>query len=76
MVTGADRIELTVDGQDFVVRARPDEPGVYDFAWLTGPPDYGFMSARSDAGPMSRTEQEEAIRNFLAQVNPATGYIE
>jgi hypothetical protein len=57
------------------VRLRPDEPGVYDFAWLAAPRGYGFTSARSDGSAMSHTEMEEAIRRFLAQVDLDTGPI-
>lgn len=64
---------LLVDGHEFLVRPRPDEPGVYDVDWRTGPPDYGFTSA---GGTLSPAELEAAIRNFLAQVDPETGYIE
>jgi hypothetical protein len=39
---------MTVDGHDFLIPARADEPGVYDVRWLTGPVDYGFTAARSD----------------------------
>lgn len=56
--------------------SRPHSPGVYDFDWLSGPRGYGFMSARSDHRPMSQAEVEEAIRGFLAQIDPVTGYIE
>jgi hypothetical protein len=71
-----DVVRVTVDGHDFLVRARTGEPGVYDFDWLTGPRDYGFSVARSDRSPMSRPEAEESIRDFLTQINPATGYID
>ena len=67
---------MTVDGQDFLMRARTEEAGVYDFEWLTGPHGYGFTVARSDRSTMSTHEAEEAIRDFLAQINPATGYID
>lgn len=66
---------VTVEGHDFLVREREGEPGVSDFEWLTGPADYGFTSAGSGRSPITRSEAEEAIRNFLAQVDPATGYI-
>jgi hypothetical protein len=69
-------IVMTVDGQDFLMRARTGEPGVYDFDWLTGPPGYGFTAAGYGRSAMGPREAEEAIRNFLAQVDPATGYIE
>lgn len=70
-------IRVEVDGQLFEVQARPDRPGQYDFAWLSGPnPDYGFSSASSDGSPMRVSDFEAAIRNFIAQVDPETGYIE
>ncbi|MGS2614879.1 hypothetical protein ACVCAH_10170 [Micromonospora sp. LZ34] len=64
---------LTVDGQDFRVRARAEEPSGYDFDWLNGPHDYGF--GLSGPAAMSRPEMERAIRDFLAQIDPATGYL-
>jgi hypothetical protein len=64
---------VVVNGQEFRVRPRPDEPGVYDFDWRTGPPDYGFTSG---GGTLTPAEVEAAIRNFLEQVDPRTGYIE
>jgi hypothetical protein len=67
---------MTVDGQDFLVRARAEEPGVYDFEWLTGPRGYGFTGAASDRSTLSPREAEAAIRGFLAQINPVTGYID
>ncbi|MEU4640939.1 hypothetical protein [Micromonospora sp. NPDC023814] len=66
---------VTVDGQDFRVGVRAGEPGTYDFDWLSGPHEYGFGLPRSDGCAMSRPEMEEAIRNFLAQIDPATGYL-
>jgi hypothetical protein len=71
-----DPVVMTVDGQDFRVRARTGEPGVYDFDWLSGPHDYGFTSAGGDRTPLTPQEAEEHIRGFLAQINPATGYID
>ncbi|MEV8375283.1 hypothetical protein AB0P21_21290 [Kribbella sp. NPDC056861] len=71
-------VELEVDGQVFEVRYRADGSGHYDFDWLNGPnPGYGFSSkSAGDAEPRSQAELEEAIRNFLKQVDPVTGYIE
>ena len=69
-------LTLTVDGERFVVRARPDQPGTYDIAWLTGPHDYGFTSATYDRSAMSRSALEEAIRDFLDRVDPTTGYLD
>jgi hypothetical protein len=74
---GSVRFEVEVDGQLFEVRARSGKPGQYDFVWLSGPnPGYGFSSASSDGADRTRAELEESIRGFLAQVDPATGYIE
>jgi hypothetical protein len=68
-----DPVMMTVDGQDFRVRARVEEPGVYDFDWLTGPHDHGFTTANGVRAPLTPEQAEEHIRTFLAQVNPATG---
>ncbi|MER7420346.1 hypothetical protein ABT346_26785 [Micromonospora peucetia] len=70
-----DPIMVTVDGQDFRVRVRAGKPGTYDFNWLSGPHDYGFGLSRSDGYAMSLPEMEEAIRDFLSQIDPATGYL-
>jgi hypothetical protein len=70
-----DPVMLTVDGQDFRVRERAEEPGGYDFDWLNGPHDYGFGISRSDGAPMTRPEMADTIRDFLAQIDPATGYL-
>ena len=70
-------LELTVDGERFEVSADPDQPGLYHYAWLSGRhPGYGFSGRRSDHGDGMTAEHEEAIRSFLAQVNPVTGYID
>jgi hypothetical protein len=71
-----DPVMMTVDGQDFRIGARAEEPGVYDFDWLNGPHDYGFGSAKSDGSAMTLPEMEKAIRGFLTQIDPTTGYIE
>ena len=71
-----DPVVMTVDGQDFRIRARAEEPGVYDIDWLSGPHDYGFTSAVGDRAPITPQEAVEHIRGFLVQINPATGYID
>ncbi|HSV38618.1 MAG TPA: hypothetical protein VLI04_07640 [Nocardioidaceae bacterium] len=69
------RIEL--DGQLFDVVTHPDAPGRVAFTWVSGPnAGYGFVSQTSDAEPMSAHHQEAAIRSFLAQVDPDTGYVD
>jgi hypothetical protein len=68
---------MTVDGQQFEVATRPDQPGRYDVTWISGPdPGYGFSSATSDGRALSAVQLERGIRNFLAQVEPETGYLE
>ncbi|GAA0433518.1 hypothetical protein Acor_07690 [Acrocarpospora corrugata] len=70
-------VRVEVDGEVFDVVARGDRPGQYDYAWISGPnPGYGFGSARSDGGASTMADHEAAIRSFLAQVDPETGYIE
>ncbi len=78
VVAAAERpVRVEVDGQLFEVRTRQDRPGQYDFAWVSGPNrGYGFTSASSDGSTMSMGDFEGAIRRFLAQVDPETGYIE
>lgn len=70
-----DPVLMTVDGQDFRIRERAEEPGVYDFDWLSGPQDYGFGLSGYDGSAMNLPEMEAAIREFLAQIDPATGYL-
>ncbi|WP_346538588.1 hypothetical protein [Micromonospora sp. DPT] len=70
-----DPIVMTVDGQNFRMRQRAETPGEYDFDWLSGPHDYGFRITRADGYAMTLPEMEEAIRNFLAEIDPATGYL-
>jgi hypothetical protein len=70
-----DPIMMIVDGQDFRIRERAEKPGEYDFDWLSGPHDYGFGITRADGSAMTLPEMEEAIRNFLAEIDPATGYL-
>ncbi len=70
-----DRVTMTVDGQEFGIRTRADEPATYDFDWLNGPHDYGFALSGAAGRAMSVPEMEEAIRDFLAEIDPATGYL-
>ncbi len=70
-----DPVTMTVDGQEFRIRTRADEPGTYDFDWLSGPHDYGFTLSGGAGWAMSVPEMEEAIRDFLAEIDPATGYL-
>lgn len=70
-------VRVEVDGEVFDVVARGDRPGQYDYTWTSGPnPGYGFGSASSDGRASTMADHEAAIRNFLSQVDPETGYIE
>jgi ABC-type phosphate/phosphonate transport system substrate-binding protein len=67
---------LEIDGEVFEVTTRPELPGQVDVAWLSGPnPDYGFSSRRS-SGRHTDAELRDQIRDFLADINPETGYLE
>jgi hypothetical protein len=70
-------IHLEVDGEVFTVAARTGRPGQYDYTWISGrDPEYGFTSARSDGQPSTKAEHMAAIRSFLAQIDPETGYLD
>ena len=63
---------LEVDGELFAVREGGDGGTAYD--WLSGPnAGYGFGSSGSPS--RSAEEHREAIRTFLALIDPATGYV-
>ncbi len=68
---------LDVEGQEFAVRVVMDPVTGYadsSYTWLSGPHDgYGF----STGGPSnpSLDEHRQAARDFLAMVDPTTGYI-
>jgi hypothetical protein len=69
---------LEVDGEQFEVRVVANPATGYTdtgYTWLTGPnPGYGFGGG---AGPNPSTEDHrQRIRNFLAMIDPETGYIE
>ena len=64
---------LEVDGEMFSL--RPGDFGGTDYAWLSRPtPGYGF--SMSPTPNLSLDEHMENIRDFLAMVDPTTGYIE
>jgi hypothetical protein len=70
---GVRSLTLEVDGEVFVLRSN--EFGGTDYAWLSGPnPGYGF--GVSPTPNLSLDKHMENIRGFLADVDPATGYIE
>jgi hypothetical protein len=64
---------LEVDGEMFAL--RPGTFGGTGYTWLSGPnPGYGF--SMSPTPNLSLDEHRKMIRDFLAMVDPATGYIE
>jgi hypothetical protein len=68
---------MVVDGEQFDVSERDGEPGIFDFRWTSGPNErYGFGSAGHGGRGIPDGELEDAIRNFLSQVDPSTSYIE
>jgi hypothetical protein len=65
-------LTLDVDGELFAVRESGGGGTAYD--WLSGPNEgYGFGSSGSPT--RSAEQHRESIRTFLAQIDPATGYI-
>jgi predicted ester cyclase len=69
---GAGSVTLEVDGELFAV--RPDGRGGTGYTWLSGPNEgYGF--GESPARDRSPDEHRASIRAFLAQIDPATGYL-
>ena len=67
---------LEVDGELFEVTTRLDIPGQVHLSWLTGPnAQYGFSSRRS-SGVHTDDELRDQIRDFLANINPETGYLD
>ncbi|MET4610417.1 hypothetical protein ABIC28_001395 [Rhodococcus sp. PvR044] len=81
---------LTVDGEVFAAKLRPEEPGACDYDWVSGPnKGYGFSSFQwvaypsiqdragspSALEPITVDEHRESIRDFLSQINPETGYL-
>ena len=65
-------IRLEVEGEVFAI--GPDNRGGTDYTWLNGPnPGYGF--GLSPARDLSLDEYRENIREFLAGIDPTTGYL-
>ncbi|MET7680396.1 hypothetical protein [Streptomyces sp. NPDC005423] len=77
MVATDEPFRISVDGEEFEVRQPQDSPGTYHFTWLTGPdPQYGFGFRSHPPVRVDRAELEEAVREFLSQVDTGTGFIE
>ena len=67
---------MVVDGEHFDVTELASEPGVYELRWVSGPNEgYGFATMKYGGEGHTGAELEDAIRNFLSQVDPTTGYI-
>ena len=68
----APSVTIEVDGEVFAV--RPDKQGGTAYTWLSGPnPGYGF--GLSPTRNLSRDEHRSNIRDFLVDIDPATGYL-
>lgn len=64
---------LEVDGEQFAVRS--DEYGGTDYTWVSGRnPGYGFTE--SPTQHRSLEEHRAAVRAFLADIDPVTGFLE
>lgn len=72
---GRERL-LTVGGEGFRVRLRPrhGELYEYDYDWLTGS-NYGYGFGVSGPFEQSDDDHRAQIRHFLADIDPATGYL-
>ncbi|MBP3949434.1 hypothetical protein [Corynebacterium sp. Marseille-P3884] len=65
---------LTVDGEQFRVRQSGRFKCHYD--WLTGAnPGYGFAGGTYPPSTLTDEDHIEAIRDFLADIDPNTGYL-
>jgi len=65
-------VTLEVDGEVFAV--RPNQHGGSDYDWVSGPnPGYGF--GVSPTRDLSLDEHRANIRDFLADIDPGTGYL-
>jgi hypothetical protein len=63
---------VDVDGEEFTVRRGWGGGTVYD--WVSGPnKGYGFGSSETSSRPAE--QHRDAIRAFLAGVDPTTGYL-
>ncbi len=66
---------MEVDGEVF--EASAGQTGSDEYTWITGSnAGYGFCSPSSDREPSTLAAHEDAIRDFLSTVDPATGYTE
>jgi hypothetical protein len=69
-------VVLTVDGEIFRALADTQQPGAWHLTWVSGPnAGYGFTTRRSHQQWESSEEWEKAVRSFLAEIDPTTGYL-
>ncbi len=64
--------DFDVDGEHFRVTGRA---GKYHYRWRTGPNGYGFDTVSNMPYAKTRGEHEREIREFLAEIDPETGYM-
>ena len=63
--------------RDWLVEQRPDAPGTYHFAWLTGPDaGYGSTLGTSNGSAITKADIRRSIAGFLADIDPGTGYLD
>lgn len=69
-------LTIVIDGEELAVRRR--RPGIYDYDWVNHRHGgYGFFSATNDRSAIKRgADHVDAIRDFLEQVDPETGFLE
>lgn len=76
--SGSRTFALEVDGEQFAVRLTVDRATGYTdtgYMWLSGPNEgYGFGLGAPPSPSLE--EHRQRIREFLAMVDPTTGYIE
>lgn len=75
MKPGLDPLELVVNGETFVVSRRPGPAGTFDFDWISHPQSYGFALSSYPGWKPDRAELITRIRDFLAEIDPETGYL-
>lgn len=63
---------LEVDGEVFAL--RPDQCGGTHYTWLNGP-NLGYGFSVSPTQDLSLDEHRDFIRDFLAGIDPTTGYL-
>lgn len=72
----AQSFTVEVDREIFRVRRHAGESASYSYEWLTGAHrGYGFTSSLSMGHDQTPEGHLIAIRNFLAAIDPETGYV-